>query len=78
MTYVQSRESSPSARIPEFDEIVLAARHEQAHRWVPFNALDVPSMASKDTLLAALRKGPDAHGRVVAGCGEAFVVRRET
>ena len=35
-------------------------------------------MAGKDTLLAALRKGPDAHGRVVAGCGEALVVRRET
>ena len=35
-------------------------------------------MAGKNTLLAALRKGPDAHSRVVAGGGEALVVRGET
>ena len=45
---------------------------------MPFNALDVPSMAGKDTFLATLRKRPDAHGRVIAGCGETCVVRRET
>jgi hypothetical protein len=46
----------PSAGIPELDEIVLAARHEKAHRRMPFNTLDVPSMASKDKFLPALRK----------------------
>ena len=71
---VQRGERSPSAGIPELDEIVLAPRHEQTHRWVPLDALDVPSMACKDTFLAALRKGPNAHGRVVTGCGEACVV----
>lgn len=76
--YVQRRERSPSAWIPELDEIVLASRHEQAHRWVPLNALDVPSMAGKDTFLSALRKGPNAHGRVITGCGKACVVRRKT
>ena len=41
-------------------------------------AIQRPIHAGKDTLLAALRKGPDAHGRVVAGCGEALIVWRET
>ena len=45
---------------------------------MPFNTLDVPSMTSKDTFLAALRKGPNAHGRVVTGGGEAVIVGRET
>jgi hypothetical protein len=71
---VQRRKCSPSAGIPELDEIVLAARHEKAHRWMPFNTLDVPSMASKDTFLAATRKGPNAHGRIVTCGGEAVIV----
>ena len=41
-------------------------------------AIQRPIHAGKDTLLAALRKGPDAHGRVVAGCGEALIVWRES
>ena len=61
---IQCRKRSPSAGIPELDEIVLAARHKKTYRRVPFNALDVPSMASKDTFLAALCKGPNAHGTV--------------
>jgi hypothetical protein len=68
------RKRSPSAGIPELDEIVLAARHEKAHCWMPLNTLDVPSMASRDTFLAALRKGPNAHGRVVTCGGEAVIV----
>lgn len=78
MIYVQRREPGPSAGIPELDEIVLAARYKQAHRWVPLDALDVPSMAGKDALLAALRKGPNAHGSVITGSGEARVVWRKT
>jgi hypothetical protein len=55
--------------------IVFAVRHEQAHRWVPLDALDTPPTASKDAFLGALRKGPDAHNtRVVAGRGEERVV----
>jgi hypothetical protein len=45
---------------------------------MPFNTLDVPSMASKDTFLAALCKGPNAHGRVVTCGGEAVIVGRKT
>ena len=75
--YAQRRERNPSAGIPEIDEIFLAARHEQAHRWVPFIALDVPSMAGKDAFLAALRNGPCVHGRAVGGYGETYIVRRE-
>ena len=75
---IQRRKRSPSAGIPELDEIVLAARHEKTHRRMPFNTLDVPSMASKDTFLATLRKGPNAHGRVVTGGGEALIVWRKT
>jgi hypothetical protein len=40
---------------PELDEIVLAARLEQAHRWVPFNTHDVPSTPVR----------PYAHGGIV-------------
>lgn len=76
--YVQRCEPGSGAGIPELDEIIFAARDKQAHRWVPFDALDVPSVAGKNTLLTALRERPDAHGRVVTGCGEACVVWRET
>ena len=75
---IQRRKRSPSAGIPELDEIVLAARHEKTHRRMPFNTLDVPPMASKDTFLAALRKGPNAHGRVVTGSGKAVIIGRKT
>ena len=74
---IQRRKRGPSAGIPELDEIVLAARHEKTHRRMPFNTLDIPSVASKDTFLTTLRKGPNAHGRVVAGRGETLVVWRE-
>lgn len=75
---IQRRKRSPSAGIPELDEIVLAARHEKTHRRMPFNTLDVPSMTSKNTFFAALRKRPNAHGRVVTGGGEAVIVGRKT
>ncbi len=75
MKYLQRRKRGPSAWIPELDEIVLAARHQQTHRRVPFNTLDVPTMTSKDTFLAALRKGPNAHGRVVTRSSEMLIVR---
>ena len=45
---------------------------------MPFDALDVPPVTRKDAFLSTLGERPDAHGRVVAGCGEALVVRRET
>ncbi len=35
-------------------------------------------MAGKDPFLAALRKRPNAHGRVVTGSGEPFVIGRKT
>ena len=76
--YTQCRERGSSAGIPELDEIVLAAGHEQAHRRMPLDALDVPSVTRKDAFLSTLGERPDAHGRVVAGCGEALVVGRET
>ena len=75
---IQRRKPSPSAGIPELDEIVLATRHEKAHRRMPFDTLNVPSMASKDTFLAALRKGPNAHSRVVTSGGKAVIVGRKT
>jgi len=68
---MERRKRSPSAGIPELDEIVLAARHEKTHRRMPFNTLDVPSMAGKDTFLAAFRKGRDVYSGAVAGCGGA-------
>ena len=45
---------------------------------MPLEALDVPSVTRKDMFLSILGKRPDAHSRVVAGCGEVCVVRRET
>ena len=45
---------------------------------MPLDALDVPSVTRKDAFFSTLGERPDAHGRVVAGCGEALVVRRET
>jgi hypothetical protein len=46
---------------------------------VPLDALDVPPVVSEDPFLPTLReRRPNANGRVVAGCGEALVVRRET
>ena len=74
---VQRREPGSGARIPELDEIVLAAGNEQAHGRVPLDALDVPPVSGEDALFSALGEGPDPHGRVVAGRGETRVVRRE-
>jgi hypothetical protein len=59
------------------DEIILAARYKQAHGWVPLDALDVPSVAGKNTLFPAFCNRPDAYSRVVAGSSEALVIRRE-
>jgi hypothetical protein len=75
MEHVQRSERSSSAGIPELDQIVLTPRYEQAHRWAPLDALDVPSVAGKDALLSALRERPDPHSRVVTGGGESFIVR---
>jgi hypothetical protein len=78
MRYVQCCERGSRARVPELDEIVLAARHQESHRRVPLDAFDVPSMASQDPFLPTFCKRPDAYGRVVAGRCEAFIVGRET
>jgi hypothetical protein len=78
MRYVQRFERGSRARVPELDEIVLAARHQESHRGVPLDAFDVPPMAGQDPFLPTFRKRPDAHGRVVAGRGETLVVWRET
>ena len=73
--YVQHCERGSSAGIPELDQIVLTPRYEQAHRWVPLDALDVPSVAGKDPLLSTLRERPDPHHRVITGGGESFILR---
>ena len=57
----QRCERGAGAGIPELDEVVLAAGHEQTHGRVPLDALDVPAVSSEDALFAALGKGPDAH-----------------
>lgn len=75
---LQRRKRSPSAGIPKLDEIVLAARHKKTHRRMPFDTLDVPSMASENAFFAALRKRPNAHGRVVTGSCEAIIIGRKT
>jgi len=38
--YIRGNGRGSSAGVPEHDQIVLAARHEQVHRWVP---LDIES-----------------------------------
>jgi hypothetical protein len=55
-----------------------AARHKEAHRWVPFDAFDVPTVAGKDLFLSTLREGPYAHGRVVTDSGKLCIALRET
>jgi hypothetical protein len=45
---------------------------------MPLDALDVPFVVSEDPFFLTLRERPNTNGRVVAGCGEALVVRRET
>jgi len=72
--YVQHCERGSSAGIPELDQIVLAPQYEQAHRWVPLDELDVPSVAGKDALLTTLHERPDPHSRVMTGRGESFIV----
>jgi hypothetical protein len=52
--YIRGDDHGSSARVPERDRIVLAAQHEQGHRWVPLDILDVPSVASKDPFLSTL------------------------
>jgi hypothetical protein len=44
--YIRGDDRGSSARVLERDQIVLAARHEQDHRWVPLDILDVPSVSS--------------------------------
>ena len=44
---------------------------------MPLDALDIPSVPGKDTLLAAFCERPDAHGRIVTGSREALVIWRE-
>ena len=52
--YIRGDDRGSSAGVPERDQIVLAARHEQGHRWLPLDVLDVPSVASKDPFLSTL------------------------
>src|SRR6266508_6206793 len=40
----QCRENSACSWIPEFDLVVFTSRYEEALRWMPFDALDVPTM----------------------------------
>jgi hypothetical protein len=47
---LQCRQDSTCPWIPEFDEIVLAARHKETLRWVPLNTLDIPTMPFYITL----------------------------
>jgi hypothetical protein len=45
---------------------------------MPPRRTSVPSVTRKDASHLTLGKRPDVHGRVVAGCGEARVVRQKT
>jgi hypothetical protein len=74
--HVQRCERSSCAVIPEskLDESILTARYKESRRQVPLDSLDVPSLISEDPLLSALHERLDAHGRVVAGRGEALVI----
>ncbi len=70
--YIRGDDRGSSAGVPERDQIVLAARaarHEQVHRWVPLDILDVPSVASKDLFLSTLCERPNLRGRVVSDRG---------
>ena len=63
--YIRGDDRGSSAGVPERDQIVLAAQHEQGHRWVPLDILDVPSVASKDPFLSTLYERPNSRVRVV-------------
>ena len=46
--YIRGDGRGSSAGVPEHDQIVLAARHEQVHRWVP---LDIESSLTEDSFV---------------------------
>jgi hypothetical protein len=71
--YIRGDGRGSSAGVREHDQIVLAARHEQVHRWVPLDILDVPSVSSKDPFLLTHCERPNSRGRVVTDWG---IVRR--
>ncbi len=71
--YIRGDDRGSSAGVPERDQIVLAARHEQGHRWVPLDILDVPSVSSKDPFLSTLYERPNSRVRVVT---DREIVRR--
>ena len=58
--YIRGDDRGSGARVPERDQIDLAARHEQGHRWVPLDILDVSSVASKDPFLSTLYERPNS------------------
>jgi len=57
--HLQRHERGSSSGIPDLDQIVLAARHKEAHCWVPLDAFDIPSVAGEDALLSTLHERPD-------------------
>jgi len=63
-----------SSGIPELDQISLAARHKEAHFWVPLDAFDVTSAAGKDALLSTLSERLDPNSRVITGRGKSCVI----
>ena len=74
--YIQGDDRGSSAGVPERDQVDLAAQHEQVHRWVPLDILDVPSIASKDPFLLTPVK--DQTREVEPSLTwESFVVQRE-
>jgi hypothetical protein len=73
----QGGQALSTPRIPELDQVVFAARYEQALGRMPLDALDVPPVARQRPLLAHLLEAPQLHGRVVRARHEAGVVRRE-
>ena len=46
--YIQGDGRGSSAGVPEHDQIVLVARHEQVHRWVP---LDIESSLTGESFV---------------------------
>jgi hypothetical protein len=64
--YIRGDDRGSSASVPERDQIVLAAQHEQGHRWVSLDILDVPSVSSQDSFISTLYERPNSRVRVVS------------
>ena len=71
------RRTAAGSRVPQFDELVLAAREEEPLGRVPLARFHVPSVALQAGHLGLRLQVPDGAGLVVAAGGEVAVARRE-